>query len=112
MIRTTKPRQLNIKESIVMSSVKQWLDLRGVLYVRNNSGAVKTQAGRFITFGGKGWADIIALHKGRALAIECKSSSGRQSPEQKAFQANWEHEGGVYLLLKPDNWHKQLEGVI
>jgi hypothetical protein len=111
MKKRTAP-QLKIKEAALLQSVMQWLRLRGVFHWRNNSGAIKTQSGRFISFGYKGSADIIAIDKGRMLMLECKSSTGRQSPAQKAFQLRFEREGGVYVLLKPDNWIEQLEGLV
>lgn len=34
------------------------------------------------------------------LGVEVKSSKGRQSPEQKAFQGIIERQGGIYLLVR------------
>jgi hypothetical protein len=46
-------------------------------------------------------ADISGiLHDGRRLEIECKSATGRQSPEQASFQAMIERFGGVYILAR------------
>ena len=68
---------------------------------RNNTGAVKTQDGRIVTFGLKGSADIIGLLRGgRFLAIEVKSEIGRQSEQQKNFQKMIESFGGLYILAR------------
>lgn len=48
----------------------------------------------------KGTADIFCLKTGRLYAIEAKSPTGRQSPEQKEFQKNVEAHGGTYLLAR------------
>ena len=68
---------------------------------RNNTGSVKTQDGRFVTFGLNGSADIIGLLRGgRFLAIEVKSEIGRQSEQQKNFQKMIESFGGLYILAR------------
>jgi hypothetical protein len=48
-----------------------------------------------------GVADIIGLlPSGRFLAVECKSSRGRQSEAQRAFQAMVEGSGGLYIIAR------------
>lgn len=68
---------------------------------RNNTGSIKTQDGRFITFGLKGSADMLGILKGgKFLAIEVKTATGRQSEQQKSFQKMIEAFGGVYILAR------------
>lgn len=68
---------------------------------RNNTGAFGTED-RFVRFGLEGSADFLGIlgPSGRFLAIECKSPSGRQTDQQKAFQAMVERFGGVYILAR------------
>lgn len=68
---------------------------------RNNTGALAT-ADRFVRFGLEGSADFLGILGPRGLffAIECKSSSGRQTEQQKAFQAMVERFGGLYILAR------------
>ncbi|RIJ15978.1 VRR-NUC domain-containing protein [Henriciella mobilis] len=47
-----------------------------------------------------GVADILVLWAGRAIAMETKTRNGRQSPEQKAWQADFERAGGVYHIVR------------
>jgi hypothetical protein len=48
-----------------------------------------------------GVADIIGLLPGgRFLAVECKSSRGRQSDAQRAFQLMVERSGGLYIIAR------------
>lgn len=44
--------------------------------------------------------DFLGKSRGRALAIEVKRATGRQSPEQAAFQKAWEARGGLYILAR------------
>lgn len=72
---------------------------------RQNTGAFKTDDGRFIRFGVVGQADISGLFygTGRRLEIECKTKTGKLSDAQKAFQAMVEFFGGVYIVVRdPD----------
>ena len=48
-----------------------------------------------------GVADFILLSEGRAIAAEVKDADrGRQSKDQKGFQAAWEAQGGVYVEIR------------
>lgn len=69
---------------------------------RNNVGQMIDKDGRRVVFGvgGKGAADLIGMWSGRFVALEIKTPIGRQSPEQKLFQALVEKRGGVYALLR------------
>jgi len=73
---------------------------RGVLIFRNNIGHAVMRHGARVTFGvgGPGGADLIGILDGKPLAIEVKSATGRQSEEQRRFQALWESRGGIYLM--------------
>ena len=52
-------------------------------------------------FGVPGQADISGiLSDGRRLEIECKTSTGRQSAKQRAWQRMIEKYGGVYILAR------------
>jgi hypothetical protein len=54
-----------------------------------------------VRFGLPGQADISGLLRGgRRLEVECKSTRGVQSPEQRAFQARVEALGGLYLVAR------------
>lgn len=53
-------------------------------------------------FGTPGQADIsgILAPSGRRIEIECKSATGRQSEQQRRFQAMIEKHGGLYVLAR------------
>jgi len=48
----------------------------------------------------RGQSDAIAIKDGRTWFIEFKTSIGKQSTFQKAFQAKIEAQGGLYLLVR------------
>jgi len=57
---------------------------------------------RFVRFGVKGQADLtgVMLPGGRRIEIEVKAPTGRQSREQRDFQAMIEKFNGVYILAR------------
>ena len=57
---------------------------------------------RVVAFGVPGQADLsgLFLPDGRRLEIEVKSPTGRQSREQRDFQAMIEKFNGVYILAR------------
>lgn len=97
-------------ESKVLSFCEKMLTAHGIMHWRNNTGAVKVEK-RFIRYGCKGSPDIIAVHEGRFIGIECKGTGGVQQPSQKAFQERLEAAGGLYLLVTPNNMDSALEVV-
>jgi hypothetical protein len=90
------------KESAVLRSCEEYLELRRHLVHRVNCGAVKTKDGKFIRFSDKpGWADLSGItFDGKPLAVECKSEKGRLSRHQEIFRAAWIARGGVYVLAR------------
>jgi len=74
----------------------------GVLAYRVNT-LVARAGPRTIRSVRKGHADILACARGRFVAIEVKSPTGRQSDAQSRFQSFVEAAGGRYLLARDVN---------
>lgn len=88
--------------------LRQFGTRRDMRLWRANCGAAKIK-GRVVRFGVPGQADLTGiLPNGVRLEVETKSTNGRQSPEQRAYQAMIEKFGGVYVLARcvDDVWHK------
>ena len=67
---------------------------------RQNTGAARVGR-RFVRFGVPGQADLTGiLPGGRRVEIEVKSPTGRQTPDQRAFQALIERFDGLYVLAR------------
>lgn len=68
---------------------------------RNNVGVGEVR-GYKIRFGvgGPGGADLIGIFRGRFIAVEIKTTTGRQSEEQRVFQQLVEKKGGIYVVLR------------
>ncbi len=68
---------------------------------RNNIGVAEMH-GRKVRFGvgGPGGADLIGIFRGRFVAVEIKTSTGRQNDDQRKFQALVERKNGVYVVLR------------
>lgn len=92
-------------EGYVQSSILEFLAVKHMLAFRMNTGAVKLASG-FVRFGVKGMADILAFgntrmpRMPRVIWIECKADGGRQTPEQKSFQAQVEEAGHTYIVAR------------
>lgn len=71
---------------------------------RNNVGVAKTDRGATVRFGlFPGSADLIGLFRGRFVAVEVKTPIGRQSADQRRWQAVVEMHGGVYALVRSED---------
>lgn len=88
-------------EGRISDEIRLVLSECGVIAWRNNCG-VAEQGGRTIRFGvgSPGGADLIGLYRGRFLAIEVKTPTGRLSDEQKRFQQLVDRNGGWYVVLR------------
>lgn len=73
---------------------------------RNNVGVAeqRTRDGRHrrvaYGVGGKGAADLLGIFRGRFVAVEIKTPTGRQSPEQLTFARLVESRGATYVVLR------------
>lgn len=110
---------MNRRESDVLASVLALLKARGIFALRMNVGGVRASyrgKERYVRFGVKGMADVLALRKltgGRGTSgrwienmkpspiwIECKAGRNKQSSAQSEFQALVEAEGHSYLTVR------------
>lgn len=89
-------------ESQIQDAVRLSLGRHPDLVLWRNSIGVAERRGFTIRFGvgGPGGADLIGLFRGRFVAIEIKTPTGRQSPEQRLFQQLVERKGGTYVVLR------------
>lgn len=91
-------------EGAVLSSILEYLALRGIYAWRNNTGAVQIPGPnrtRFVRYGLKGSSDILGiLDDGRFLAIEVKGPKGKASQEQSQFLAEIAKRGGVAFVAR------------
>ena len=87
-------------EKDTQKAILQYLEAKRIFHYRNNTGAVKTESGRFIRFGNVGSPDIIAVVKGTYIGIEVKDIKGKLSPSQIAFQKELEKAGGIYIVAR------------
>lgn len=55
---------------------------------------------RPISFGLPGSADILGVARGRGFGIETKTAAGKQSEQQRKFQAAFERAGGLYGVAR------------
>jgi hypothetical protein len=113
-----KKPKLKFSEKDAQNSIVAWLTAKRMFFYRQNTGAnvttykrVDGSSGRYFTkFGCPGSPDIVLICAGIYVGIECKSSSGRQSPAQKDFQDRLEKVGGVYILARSiDDVQKRLK---
>lgn len=95
-----KPR---VPESLILKTCLASLEYASVFHYRNNTGAMVGEykgKKRFIRYGVAGAPDIVAVWGGLFVGIECKSSDGRLSEDQKRFGAELEKAGGVYAIVR------------
>ena len=107
--RKRPPVGLRVREADTLRACLAYLSACGIFHFRCNVQGVPlhSQPGRFRPAPSRGVADIIGIVTVRGdglqalpLAVEVKSSTGRQSPAQRAFQAKWEAAGGLYVLAR------------
>lgn len=87
-------------ESHIVHAILDWFAWNKILAWRNQSGAIKAEGGYYVKLGTKGMPDIIAIHGGHPIGIECKTETGKQSPGQKEFAKKWEDAGGTYIIAR------------
>lgn len=73
----------------------------GLVMWRNNCGVAEIR-GAMVRFGvgNPGGADLIGIYRGCFVAIEVKTPTGRQSPDQVRFGELVTSKGGIYMVLR------------
>lgn len=99
------PAALQPKEQAIVTAILQLLRYRDIphTHVRNSGRIARGARGIFFAkdpLAVKGVADIIACWKGRAIAIEVKSSTGKVRPEQVEWLRDWEKNGGLAMVAR------------
>lgn len=91
-----------MKEKYVQSAVRHLLQLlenQGkLLFLRNNSGALKTNRG-FMHFGKTGSPDFFIFLPGKTIHLETKSDSGKLSEPQIQWRNTVERFGHHYRCI-------------
>src|SRR3989304_2391215 len=102
-------REAQRRESDIQREVLIALSAAGCMVWRSNTGLAypisemkqSKRPPRAVMVGVPGQPDILGVATGgRGLAVECKRERGRQSPQQRLFQAAWEKAGGMYILAR------------
>ena len=91
-----------VSEATIKRRILVRLSELGV-FAWNNPTGVATPLGstHVVRYGNPGAPDIIGiLPGGRFLAVEVKTATGRQRPEQQAWQRACEARGGLYVLAR------------
>lgn len=94
-----------LKESVIENQILTWLYYKKIWAWKNPSaGYFDQKRGRFrkhvSKFAINGVSDIVGIHMGRPLFIECKTDSGRLTPEQKAFLERASREGALAFVAR------------
>lgn len=94
-------------ESEIQTSICEYLDMKRRFFFRlNNIPAFNRQEGggftmrRLPKFTPRGLPDIIVVAGGAFVALEVKSATGKQSPDQKIIQSDIERHGGKYFVVR------------
>ena len=74
-------------ETLEKKAIKEYLKLKGFFVYHNLAGLGCK----------RGLADLTAIKNGVVYQIEVKVGKGKQSDNQKEFQAEWEEAGGIYI---------------
>lgn len=98
-ILPTKPLK-KMKETQLIRQILDYCEYNHLLFVRHQSGMVKTWNGGVVKMGKAGWADILGCHKGRFVAVETKVGKNKQTPQQLEFQRRVTDCGGVYWVIR------------
>lgn len=81
------------RETILQNMIRVKLSERGIV-LRLNNGVFYTKDGRPIASGlPPGTSDLLFIGEGKAAFIECKTKTGRLSPQQERFINVVRHHG-------------------
>lgn len=86
---------------------------RSIIFsVPNDSKDLKEQLRKKATGLMAGVSDLIVIHNGKVLFVECKDDKGRQSDKQKHFQELVEAQGFKYYIVRSLEEFKEIFSTI
>lgn len=91
------------KETDILREISLYLKWRKVFFWRINTTGVFDPRRRIFLKSPNttpGVADLVCLKAGKLVALEVKSPTGKQRPEQKEFEDNIKRNGGEYHLVR------------
>ena len=89
------------RESVILRDILVAVTaLPNAMFERMNTGVAQTASGNVVRFGNPGGPDIRGTYRGRSVAIEAKTDTGRQSEAQRRWQAAHERAGGIYIIAR------------
>lgn len=95
---------MKASENNVVNAVCEYLEWKGYFFWRQNNMSVydpvRKQYRAMPKYSKKGVPDIIVVHKGQFIGLECKQKGKYLSPEQKAFKEGLEIAGGRYEMVR------------
>jgi hypothetical protein len=97
---SAEPETLVFRNNTGMAWQGKLLDLAVGDHFIVTPGMVVLAAARPVHFGLEGSGDIIGASVGKPLAVETKTTVGRQSKVQVAFGRAWTKAGGIYILAR------------
>lgn len=94
-----------MSEQLLMKSILEALQLRfkgKAHFWRNNTGAMKTEGGRWVSFGQVGSPDILGILSpaGRLVALEVKTAKGKTSEAQEAWLSKARELGAIAGVVR------------
>lgn len=111
MTTKAKPRKFRLtgasratiaaRHTSLVNACLWWCKAHGIKAEKMNSGAIEGKHGRFVRFGFPGCPDILGtMPGGTSIAIECKTGTGRLTPEQDEYRRDVESLGAVFVLAR------------
>lgn len=87
-------------EAMLLSQIKTYLYATGFYFHRINTGLIKNEKDRFYRSATRGTPDVVCCIHGRFVAIEAKSSTGKQSIWQQQDEEWLKRNEGEYWLIR------------
>lgn len=93
--------QIAAAHTSLVNACLWWCKAHGIKAHKHNSGATATARGGFVRYGFAGCPDILGvLPGGKHMAVECKTGTGRLTPEQDEYRREVEALGAVFVLAR------------
>lgn len=91
-------READLQAAIAVALSEQL----GALVLRANAGGGQGPSGNWVKGMPAGTSDLLCCvpPSGRFVGVEVKTPTGRQSPQQGAFERSVHRRGGVYVLAR------------
>ena len=100
VLEARQPKKKQRPEAQLQDKIIKALKKIGAHVIRTNAGMARTAAGKVINIGEAGRSDLHVCYRGRFIAMEVKTVTGKLTDKQARYLEQVQRAGGIAVVVR------------